>query len=165
MRFEDAVRIVLELEGGGRLALHAKDPGGLTKFGISLKAYPQLGRSGISDLTEEEAIAIYRRDYWNVLRVDRLPPRLRLALFDTAVNCGTKAAVEILQRALRLLGAQVAVDGDLGPLTFGAIISYPTDRVLIHVLLERQRFYRNLGAYSVFGLGWEKRILRVAISA
>jgi lysozyme family protein len=165
MEFRDAVRIVLELEGGGRLVLHSKDPGGLTKFGISLKAYPQLGRLGISDLTEEEAIAIYRRDYWEALGVDRLPPCLRLALFDTAVNCGTKAAVEILQRALRILGAQVAVDGDLGPLTFGAIINYPAERVLIHLLLERQRFYRSLGTYSVFGLGWEKRILKVAISA
>jgi lysozyme family protein len=165
MKFEDDVRIVLELEGGGRLALHSKDPGGLTKFGISLKAYPQLGRSGISDLTEDKAIAIYRRDYWDVLRIDRLPPRLRLALFDTAVNCGTKAAVEILQRALRMLGAQVAVDGNLGPLTFGIIKKYPAERVLIHLLLERQRFYRSLETYSVFGLGWEKRILKVAISS
>ncbi len=163
MEFRDAVRIVLDLEGGDRLVDHPRDPGGLTKYGISLRAYPKLGRQGIADLTEEQAITIYRTDYWDALGIDRLPPRLRLALFDAAVNCGRKAAAEILQKSLRMLGAKILIDGDIGPRTLASIKSHRESRVLVTFLLERLRFYRSLETYNVFGFGWERRIMEVAV--
>ncbi|MDQ3232263.1 MAG: hypothetical protein M3Q07_10615 [Pseudobdellovibrionaceae bacterium] len=46
MGFQEAVRLILELEGGGRLVSHPDDPGGLTKYGISLRSHPELGAEG-----------------------------------------------------------------------------------------------------------------------
>ncbi len=165
MDFRDAVRIVLDLEGGDRLVDHPRDPGGLTKYGISLRAYPQLGREGIMKLTEAEAIAIYRRDYWDSLDIDRLPGRLRLPVFDGAVNHGQKTVVKLLQRSLRELGANVHVDGELGPRTAAAVNAQDERVLLVTFLLRRQQLYRSLESYNVFGFGWEKRIMEVAISA
>ncbi|HHV62978.1 MAG TPA: hypothetical protein GXX51_10120 [Firmicutes bacterium] len=45
-------------EGG--LPEDPRDPGGITKFGISLRSYPSLGADGIRNLTHDQAIAIYR---------------------------------------------------------------------------------------------------------
>jgi lysozyme family protein len=165
MDFKNAVRLVLELEGGGRLALHPRDPGGLTKYGISLRAYPQLGREGIMRLTGADATSIYRRDYWDLLGIERLPDRLKLPVFDGAVNHGQKTVVKLLQRSLRELGANVHVDGELGPRTAAAVNAQDEKRLIVTFLFRRQELYRSLESYNVFGFGWERRIMEVAISA
>ncbi len=165
MDFQSAVKIVLELEGGARLSSHPRDPGGPTKYGISLRAHPELGEHGIRNLTEEQAIDIYRRKYWNPLKVSRFSPRLALPLFDAAVNHGLRKSGELMQQALNRIGADLLVDGVLGEKTARAAKSYAPKRVLEAFLVERLRFYRSLETYNVFGLGWESRIIKVAISA
>ncbi len=163
MEFRDAVRIVLDLEGGDRLVDHPRDPGGLTKYGISLRAYPKLGRQGIMKLSEADAMAIYRRDFWDSPGIDRLPARLRLPVFDGAVNHGQKTAIKLLQRSLRELGTNVHVDGELGPRTAAAVNAQDEKRFLVTFLLRRQQLYRSLESYNVFGFGWERRIMEVAV--
>ncbi len=164
MEFQDAVRFVLEMEGGGRIVSHPDDPGGLTKYGICLRAHPELGADGIRALTEEQAIGIYRAKYWIPLRLSRFSPRLSLPLFDAAVNHGMRAAGELLQKALNRLGAGLVVDGIMGERTVKAAKSYAPKRVLAAFLVERLRFYRTLETYEIFGNGWEKRIINIAIS-
>lgn len=164
MDFQKAVEFILELEGGGHVASHPRDPGGLTKYGISLRAHPELGPEGIRNLTREQAIDIYRIKYWIPLRLNRFSPRLALPLFDAAVNHGIRAAGELLQKALNHLGAGLEVDGIMGEKTVKAAKSYPPRRVLSAFLVERLRFYRSLDTYDVFGAGWEKRIIDIAIS-
>ncbi len=60
---EDFTKAVEDLinnwEGG--YVIDPSDPGGMTKFGISKRAYPKLD---IASLTRDEAVAIYYRDYW-----------------------------------------------------------------------------------------------------
>jgi lysozyme family protein len=165
MGFQEAVELVLELEGGGHIVSHPKDPGGLTKYGISLRAHPELGEEGIRNLTVDQAKEIYLRDYWKPLRLHRFSPRLALPLFDAGVNHGLHAAGELLQQALNRLGADLVVDGILGDKTVKAAKSYAPKRVLSAFLVERLRFYRSLKTYDVFGPGWEKRIMDIAISA
>ena len=75
MTFETAVAFVLEQEGG--LSNLAGDSGGLTKFGISKNNHPDLDIAG---LTQEQAIEIYRMDYWNKLHCNQLPKGLELGL-------------------------------------------------------------------------------------
>lgn len=65
--FERAVQIVLEKEGV--LSDDARDPGGLTKYGITKREYPDLD---IANITVADAVAIYRRDYWAKIRGDDL---------------------------------------------------------------------------------------------
>jgi lysozyme family protein len=165
MNFQDAVKIVLDLEGGGQLVSHPKDPGGLTKYGISLRANPELGAEGIRSLTEAEAIEIYRKKYWSPLRLSRMSPRLTLSLFDSAVLHGPKTAGEILQQALNRLGSDLVVDGVIGEATVKAAKSYSPSRVLTAFTRERLYFCRDLEHYNVFGFGWDQRIIWVAISS
>ncbi|MDQ3230804.1 MAG: hypothetical protein M3Q07_03205 [Pseudobdellovibrionaceae bacterium] len=165
MDFQAAVELVLELEGGGRIVSHPKDPGGLTKFGISLRAHLELGADGIRNLTAEEAKEIYLREYWKPLKVHRFSPRLALPLFDAAVNHGIRAAGELLQQALKRLGADLEIDGILGEKTVKSAKSYAPKRVLSAFLVERLRFYRSLKTYDTFGPSWEKRIMDIALSA
>lgn len=89
--FEKCVQFVLAREGRV-FENDPNDPGGGTKFGISHKAYPNLS---IESLTEEQAKAIYKRDYWDVMKCDLYEPRLALAIFDTAVNQGAGMAADI----------------------------------------------------------------------
>lgn len=95
MTDRDAIinRVIDKYEGGSRLVT---DSGGLTKYGISQNAYPGLD---IRNLTREQAVEIYKRDYWNRIGADRLPPEMRLMAFDTAVNQGVGRANQFLARS------------------------------------------------------------------
>lgn len=68
-----------------------------TKYGISKRANPDLG---IAHPTVEEAKAIYKRDYWDKARCDEMSGPVVIAVSDTAVNHGVKAAVLLLQKSL-----------------------------------------------------------------
>ena len=93
--FDRCVRAVLLEEGG--LSDHPQDPGGLTKYGISRRAYPDLD---IRRLTMDDVIEIYRRDYWNPVCGTDLPASLALLVFDSAVNQGVGTAARLLQKAV-----------------------------------------------------------------
>tara|TARA_R100000657_G_C4591809_1_gene50458 strand:- start:11 stop:262 length:252 start_codon:yes stop_codon:yes gene_type:complete len=83
MRFEDCIDKVLEHEGG-----YVNDPndlGGETNFGVSKKAYPGLD---IKNLTRDEAKEIYRKDYWERYKIEKMPEGLRYIYFDMVLNMG-----------------------------------------------------------------------------
>ena len=87
--FDKAIKFTLSWEGEGGKASPG-DPGGLTKWGISQRAHPSVG---VANLTREQAIEIYREDYWDRLGCEGLPAPLDVALFDTAVNVGVNRAL------------------------------------------------------------------------
>jgi lysozyme family protein len=153
--FERAIPILLEEEGG--LADNPKDPGGLTKYGISQRSYPNVD---IRALTPESAAAIYERDFWPACGADRLPWPLCMFVFDHAVNAGSSAAIKCLQRA-----AHVKADGKLGPLTIGAVESADLRTLCRQFNVERCRFYMSLGTFATFGLGWLGRVSSVTLKA
>lgn len=81
------------------------DAGGATRWGISDRRDGVIdgladvngdgkGDTPIANLTIEEALAIYTREYWNKIGVQGLDAypefskRVKWKLFDTAVNCG-----------------------------------------------------------------------------
>lgn len=146
--FKRAVNFVLHHEGG--YSNHEKDPGGETKFGISKRAYPDLD---IAALTREQAIEIYRRDYWNKLPAN-LPPRLACLMFDTAVNAGHGRAVRLLQSAVG-----VTPDGVFGPRSQAALILTGEDTAIVRFCAERILFYSSLSTFDVFGKGWVRRVI------
>ncbi|MDD5060661.1 MAG: glycosyl hydrolase 108 family protein [Candidatus Marinimicrobia bacterium] len=90
MKFDAAVSFVLDHEGG--YSNDPNDPGGETNYGISKRSYPSLD---IKKLTREQAIEIYRTDYWQKSGASQMDERFRLVHFDTAVNCGVSKAKEI----------------------------------------------------------------------
>ncbi len=92
--FERAIAFVLRHEGG--YVNDPRDPGGETKFGISKRAYPGFD---IKNLTEEQAIEIYRKDYWDRAGCGVLDWPLCLVHFDACVNLGLARASEIKAKA------------------------------------------------------------------
>ena len=66
--FPDCIAHVLAAEGG--LVNDPQDPGGVTKFGISQRAYPALD---IRALSLDDAKAIYQRDNWARSRASASP--------------------------------------------------------------------------------------------
>ena len=60
-----------------------------TKFGIAANTYPALD---IKNLTRAQAVAIYRWDFWERARCDRLPAVVAFQLLDGAVNSGIAQA-------------------------------------------------------------------------
>lgn len=115
-KFANTIVPILWLEGGLRsdngLNNRITDRGGLTKFGISQRAYPELD---IKALTIKDALSIYYQDYWCRMRCDQFAPSLALVLLDGAINHGVPAMTRILQQA-----TESVVDGLLGPKTLYA---------------------------------------------
>ncbi len=119
--FDIAVGVVLEHEGG--YVVDTDDPGGETKFGISKRAYPD---QDIKNMTEQEAVRLYRRDYWREEWGD-LPQELATALLDASVNMGRTTAIRLLQEALNAAGGRVLEDGVYGRQTQTAVIKLDTE--------------------------------------
>lgn len=92
MNFENAVRFEIEVEGGARLV---RDTGGLTKYGISQRAFPHLD---IENLTLYQAEQIYKQYYWDRANCDSVLDELKLAVFDCAINQGVSHAVSLYRQ-------------------------------------------------------------------
>jgi len=146
--FTKAVEFVLKHEG--YYSNDPKDPGGETKFGISKRAYPNLD---IKNLTRDEAIAIYYRDYWEPLP-KQLPQSVHSALFDCAVNTGITRAIKLLQGALK-----VKTDGIWGKNSNLALSKLSENEILLAFSTERIMFYAALPTFARFGKGWVNRVV------
>ena len=153
--FPDCIAHVLAAEGG--LVNDPKDPGGVTKFGISQRSYPALD---IRALSLDEAKAIYQRDYWAPIQGEALPAGLDLLLLDHAVNAGPARAVRLLQGLLN-----VPEDGIMGPITLGETAAANTEGLIATYSELRLDFYRDLPTWRHFGAGWSRRVHRTRRAA
>ena len=153
--FEKAVQLILKHEGG--YVNDPKDPGGETKFGICKRSYPNID---INNLTEADAKAIYRKDYWDMCLCDALPYPIALLVFDTAVNMGTQTAIKILQKV-----SSVKVDGIIGPVTINKVKWMSEIELASSYSAERISRYMAIPTFDRFGTGWLKRSFETAINA
>lgn len=156
MSFERALDIVLNLEGRDRITDDPSDPGGLTKWGISQRAFPSIE---IRTLTFEQAADLYRVFYWNKTRCDDLPEGVDLCVFDMAVNCGVSAACKALQRAVNAIP-----DGVLGPQTLSAVKAIPKATVIERIMHQRITHYLRLNK-AMYLHGWLNRCITITVSA
>ena len=102
------------------------DPGGATKFGVTIHAMQRLGldldRDGavthrdVKVLTRAQAIDIFVDHYFERPRLELLPLAVQASVFDMYVNAGSQA-VRILQNLLCQMGFEVTVDGVIGAQT------------------------------------------------
>ncbi|OUM99991.1 MAG: hypothetical protein BAA04_01715 [Firmicutes bacterium ZCTH02-B6] len=160
-RFQEAVETVLRHEGG--LVDHPNDPGGVTKYGISLRAFPHLGREGIINLTVDQAKDIYFHHYWRPNRYAEIQdPAVSTKVFDLAVNVGAVNANRILQRAVNWLdGSRLKVDGIVGSKTLAATNQCDPVRLLQTIRWHAAEYYYQLARarndLRPFLLGWLNR--------
>lgn len=128
-----------------------------TCFGISAAAYPTLDIKGI---TLDAAKAIYKRDYWDRIAGDRLPPAVAFVVFDAAVNNGIGRAVRLLQASLDL-----RQDGVIGPATLAAVAKQPPMVLAVEFVAQRAWFMSRLPTWPTFGLGWSRRLAALPAEA
>ena len=105
------------------------DPGGATKYGVTLGTLRRLGLDltldgaiNIADvraIRPDQATDIFLRHYYRRPGIAALPTSLQPSVFDMYVNAGSNA-VKILQRLLRQMNQDVGVDGAIGPQTIAA---------------------------------------------
>ena len=151
--FDQSVGFVLGKAIEGGYVNDRRDPGGETNFGISKRSYPDLD---IKALTKAEAIKIYRRDFWDAVRGDDLPPIVAVAVFDAAVNQGVRPAIQLLQRALG-----VGADGVIGEITLAAAAQADPEELLVEYLGWRARRYHGTNNADVYIRGWMIRLFRL----
>ena len=162
MDFDEAVARTMTFEGGGKVHMTAGDPGGLTKWGISARAFPGVD---IANLSEEQAKFLYRNNYWDKVNADKLPDVLASHVFDAAVNMGPNKAARLLQRSINLIattrgGPGVQVDGGIGPETLKAVAAYKPDQLATIFRHLRSTEYVRLaveGGKGKFLFGWLNR--------
>lgn len=123
---------IVKVEGG--YVDDPNDSGGETNFGITVAVARAFGYvNSMRDMTQAQAMQIYKARYWDPLRLDEvvvLSPKLAHELLDTGVNTGVSQAGIFLQRALNVLNKQgglyqdVTADGRVGPMTLAALREY-----------------------------------------
>lgn len=89
--FDQAIKSLLKREGGyvasdGKSAAPAN-------FGINQRANPDID---VKNLTEAQAVEIYRKRYWDKIGGDNLPPATALVAMDTAALQGVEVARRLL---------------------------------------------------------------------
>lgn len=107
--------------GGDKSGGYTNDPddrGGETKWGISKRAHPHLN---IKSLTYNNAVEIYRDQYWNRHYDYIRSNALGFKLFDMGILNGRGRAVKILQKAVKASGYLVRVDSNFGPISLAAV--------------------------------------------
>ena len=156
----DIQRFILAHEGG--YVDHPKDPGGATNMGITIKTLAawrkqEVSKQDVKNLTREEAVAIYKAQYWDTMQCSRLPLGLDYMVMDYGVNSGPARSVKDLQRTV---GADD--EGILGVKTIAKVEEYIAKhgmQALLNAYAERRwNFMQGLSTFGTFGDGWKKRV-------
>ena len=165
--FTAALDEVLQHEGG--YSDHPRDPGGRTMLGVTQRVWEAwtnrpANESDMRALTREKVAPLYRKNYWEAVEADKLPPGLALCVFDFGVNAGPGRAVRLLQR---MVG--VAQDGKVGPQTLAAVTGFvhtngQAGAVRFYQDMRRD-YYRSLSNFPTFGRGWLRRVDEVEKAA
>ncbi len=130
------------------------DPGGATNHGVTIHTMRRLGLDLNGDgavdaqdvrvLSQDQAIAIFIDHYFERPRIAELPAPLHASVFDMYVNAGANA-VRILQRLLRDMRIDVAVDSVIGPQTIAAahqgLAAAPAHFVDAYGIARRNYYY------------------------
>lgn len=162
--FDTALARLLAHEGG--YSNHPSDPGGPTKYGITIADYRRYVKSDataadVRAMTVAQAKTIYRARYWDAQRCDELSAGVDYAVFDYGVNSGIGRSGKVLRRLLALPDRTHQVTD--------AVVD-AARRVDAAVLIaaicdERLRFLKSLKTWPVFGKGWGRRVAEVRAAA
>lgn len=169
--WEIAFDFVIHVEG--EYSDDPEDPGGETKFGITVNTARKYGYEGdMKDLTLEHAKSIYFKGWWNKLRCPAFENDiLKILLFDTGVNMGKETAALKLQKAYNILHkpyAEITVDGLIGPQTIRECNQYehPRDLNFWFMMIRGERYadiVRSRESQTKFIRGWGRRLQKLLL--
>ena len=152
---KNMAKAIVQREGG--YVFHPNDPGGATKYGVTLATVRQLGldvngdqiidEQDVKDLSSEKAIDIYVEHYFNKPNISLLPDIVHENVFDMYVNSG-RHAVRLFQQLLCDMGTLISVDGKIGPQTQKAgerLAQAAPDHLNDAYAIVRRNYYLSLG--------------------
>ncbi|MCF6272571.1 MAG: holin-associated N-acetylmuramidase [Rhodobacteraceae bacterium] len=133
------------------------DPGGATKFGVTIGTLRRLGLDLTGDnrinqrdvraLSREQAADIFKKQYFEAPKIGMLPAPLQPSVYDMYVNAGGHA-VKILQRLLGEFGFPTLADGLIGPNTAqmaAQAMDAAPDYLVDAYGIARRNYYYGLG--------------------
>lgn len=151
---EEIASEIVRREGG--YVNDPSDPGGATKYGVTIHTMRRLGldldRDGkitpedVKLLGRGQAQEIFIEHYFHRPGISHLPQALQASVFDMYVNAGANA-VRILQRMLGKMGYPVTVDGQIGPQTAeaaGKAAARAPEHIADAYGIERRNYYYRL---------------------
>ena len=146
-------------EGGDAYTDNPKDPGGPTKYGVTLRTLrdwrkmPTLTASDVQSLTESEAAEIFAHRYYAPMQGGKLPAAIALMAVDFAYNSGRHSATIAMQH---VLGCDA--DGIIGPHTVAEACATPVESFINAYGAARLTFLQSLTTWATFGRGWSNRV-------
>jgi lysozyme family protein len=152
--FQLAIPTTLRREGG--YVNNPNDPGGATKYGVSLRWLKAKGLipeielmenhpgsdtplADVQQMTVDIATSFYQKYWWLPAYEEITSQAVATKVFDTAVNVGAGRAARFLQQA-----SGVIQDGDIGPATLAAVNEMPSLGLIIRFQDIQAQFYRNV---------------------
>ena len=173
--FDIALAFVIHHEGG--FVNHSDDPGGATKYGLSLRTvtakagdapgwlrFFDKNNDGKVDATDVELFSIddagiYYERLWKRRRLDEIrDPLIAAKIFDMIVVSGFGGGSRVAQRAIRAVepSLRVVEDGAMGPVTIKALNALRDDWLMVALCSEAAGFFRDLDKPQ-FEEGWLNR--------
>ncbi len=132
------------------------DPGGATKYGVTIHTMRRLGldltgdgsvdTADVRQLTRRDARRIFIDHYFHAPQISALPEPLHATVFDMQVNAGANA-VKVLQRLFRKMEFTISVDGKIGPKTVavaGRAVAAAPNHIVDAYGIERRNYYYSL---------------------
>jgi len=159
---DQIISVILEKEGGSAYTNDPDDPGGPTKYGITLgllkEIQPDATVDTVKNLSEDRARQIYTTVFIVGTKFSLITDmKLRHLLVDTAVNCGRSRAIKWLQFSLG-----VTPDGVFGPKTEKALLGMDAEVTYRHVAAYRLVHYVDIAGANPklekFLRGWVARV-------
>ncbi len=148
--FKQAITLVLRHEDAGLTGRITRDSGGVTRYGISQRAHPEVA---VAELTLAQAEEIYRTDYWQEIQGNQIEDeKVAAKLLDMAVNMGVHQAVVLCQRAINVIRRQeshfmpLIDDGRAGAETVKAINGCDPQILMRALRSFCAEFYRQVAA-------------------
>ena len=145
------------------------DPGGATKYGVTIHTMRRLGLDLTGDglvnardvqrLGRDQARQIFVDHYFRKPRISDLPEVLQATVFDMQVNAGAHA-VRILLRLLGKMDFPVRGDGQIGPRTIAAVeraAAAAPDHIRDAYGIERRNYYYALADRRIASRKYARR--------
>ena len=160
---EDTLPYILKNEG--LFIDNPIDPGGATMKGITLRMLSSyLGRPAtvqeLKNMTDQTVTAIYKKYFYDPLRIAELPLVQGICLMDMGVNRGCESAIKNAQWALG-----IHQDGVMGDQTIQALsVADPRAFVLQFVTCLKESYIKIVEAKPnqiSFLSGWMNRLLKM----